>query len=115
MKHWERKIDNIVYDFIIGSNKEENQYLINSSEPVDLWFHISDCPSCHVICKINHITKVSNKHFNKIIKQGAVCCKSHSKYKNLKDVNITYARIEHLQNTDKVGSVIVNNGKNITI
>ena len=115
MKQWERLIDNTDYIFIIGSNKEENQYLIDSSEPNDLWFHISEYPSCHVICKLNHTTKVSKKHLNKIVKQGAVCCKSHSKYKNSKDVDITYTKIKHIENTDKIGSVIVNNSKIITI
>jgi predicted ribosome quality control (RQC) complex YloA/Tae2 family protein len=115
MKQWERTIDNTDYVFIVGTNKEENQDLINKSQPHDLWFHISNQPSCHVVCKINDNTKSNKKHYNKIIKQGAVCCKSHSKYNSLKNVDITYTTIKQLENTNITGTVIVHNSKNITI
>ena len=115
MKQWERTIDNMDYIFIVGSNKEEKQYLINKSQKDDLWFHIANYPSCHVVCQLNSNSKINKKHYNKIIKQGAVCCKSHSKYKNMNNLDITYSTIKHLENTDKVGSVIVHNSKTITI
>jgi predicted ribosome quality control (RQC) complex YloA/Tae2 family protein len=115
MKQWERTIDNMDYIFIVGSNKEENQYLINKSQQDDLWFHIANYPSCHVVCQLNPNSKINKKHYNKIIKQGAVCCKSHSKFKNVNKLDITYSSIKYLENTDKVGSVIVHNSKTITI
>ena len=36
MKQWERTIDNVEYIFVVGSNKEENQDLINKSHENDL-------------------------------------------------------------------------------
>lgn len=115
MKEWVQTIDNMEYIFIVGSNKEENQYLINNSQQHDLWFHIANYPSCHVVCKMNPNNKLNKKHLNKIIKQGALCCKMHSKYKHLQKLDITYATIRQLENTETVGSVIVHNGKTIAI
>lgn len=115
MKQCERTIDNIDYLFVVGTCKEENQYLIDKSQCHDLWFHISNYPSCHVVCQIQNASKPNKKHLHKIIKQGALCCKAHSKYKRDKNVDITYATIGQLESTDKIGKVIVHNSKTITI
>ena len=35
--------------FVIGKNAKENFEIIDHSKPNDLWFHIENAPSCHVI------------------------------------------------------------------
>lgn len=39
-------------EFLIGKNEKDNFNIIDMSGPNDLWFHLSDYPSCHVIAKL---------------------------------------------------------------
>ena len=115
MKQWIRNIDGDEYVFLIGSHQSENQELIDNSKNSDIWFHVANVPSCHVICQLDDIVIKDKKHLKKVIKQGALCCKIHSKFANVKNLEITYCRVEDLTNTDVIATVIVKNGKSITI
>ena len=50
-----------------------------------------------------------------IIKQGAILCKQHSKYKSHKNVSIVYTYIKHVTMTNIVGTVTTENTKTIKI
>ena len=115
MKQWIRDIDGNEYIFLIGTHQDENQTLIDNSNAADIWFHVANVPSCHVICRIDNIVIKDKKHLRKIIKQGALCCKIHSNFANVKNLEITYCLVGDLTNTDVVATVIVNNGKSIKI
>jgi len=39
------------YKIIVGRNQKENKELLEQSKSDDIWFHIRDIPSCHVIIK----------------------------------------------------------------
>ena len=43
--------NNTIYTIIIGKNKNENWAIIDDASGTDLWFHISEMPSCHVLLK----------------------------------------------------------------
>ena len=43
--------DNNEYIIQIGKNKNENWELIDNASNTDIWFHIEDQPSCHVVLK----------------------------------------------------------------
>jgi len=115
MKQWIREIDGSEYTFLIGTHQAENQTIIDNSNATDIWFHVANAPSCHVICQTNNVIIKDKKHLRKVIKQGALCCKIHSNFANIKNLEITYCNVGDLENTDVVATVIVNNGKSINI
>jgi len=107
---------NLDISFIIGQNSAENFKIIDDSQPDDLWFHVAEFPSCHVIAKINDImSSINRKNIKYIIKQGSILCKQYSKYKSVKNLDIIYTEISNVQKTSIIGSVITSNTKNVTI
>ena len=64
-------IEGKTFEYEIGKSSQENHDIIDKANPYDLWFHVSNYPSCHVICKLEDI-KYDKKMFNKIVKQGAL-------------------------------------------
>jgi predicted ribosome quality control (RQC) complex YloA/Tae2 family protein len=109
-------IDGENITFFIGGNAKENFEIIDSAKPDDLWFHVDDLPSCHVIAAISDITdNKSKKDIRYIVKQGALLCKKYSKYKSVYGLPITYTYISNVHKTDVVGSVITTNSKIIKI
>ena len=124
--------------FKIGRNAKNNIEIIEESHPEDIWFHVGEESSCHVIAVMNleHYNNVCNgvndpekpslrynfipeqltkKQFMHIVKQGAVLCKEYSKCKSKKNVEIIYTNVENVAPTNIVGSVIACKTKNIVI
>jgi predicted ribosome quality control (RQC) complex YloA/Tae2 family protein len=107
----------------VGQNSKENWDLIDSSDEFDLWFHINDKPSGHVIIKEilskGKIVDINSKcrYFNypsDVVLQACNLCKSQSKYKNEK-VNIVYTTINNVCKGKDIGSVFVKNTKLISL
>jgi predicted ribosome quality control (RQC) complex YloA/Tae2 family protein len=117
MKIITKLIDYIEVEYKVGTNAQENHDIIDEADLDDLWFHISGCASCHVICKIPDIPEnVNNKKtLQKIAKQGAVICKENSKYKSYKNVKIDYTKIKNVTKKEIPGSVIITNAKSVFI
>ena len=107
-------IENKTFEYTIGKSAYENHHIIDISNPYDLWFHVSDYPSCHVICKLENI-RYNAKLFNKIIKQGAVICKQNCNLKNKKDLSISYTHLKNIKKTNIPGEVSLQNVKYINI
>jgi predicted ribosome quality control (RQC) complex YloA/Tae2 family protein len=101
--------------FRIGSNANENFALIDDSEPDDIWFHINNSPSCHVVATIPSHIVGDKKLIKYIVKQGAVICKKHSKMASAKNVDIIYSKIKNVEKTETPGSVRLSESKNVTI
>lgn len=106
-------IDTII-EYKVGTYAQENHDIIDAADPEDLWFHISGCSSCHVICKIPENAN-NKKILQKIAKQGAVICKENSKYKSYKNVKIDYTKIKYVTKKEIPGSVIITNSKSVFI
>jgi predicted ribosome quality control (RQC) complex YloA/Tae2 family protein len=100
-------------DFTIGKNDKDNFDIIDNANTDDIWFHLNDYPSCHVIASINDVIK--KKDLRYIIKRGALLCKENSKYKSEKDLSIIYTTIKNVKKTEKIGSVITTNTKIISV
>jgi predicted ribosome quality control (RQC) complex YloA/Tae2 family protein len=100
-------------EYIIGQNANDNFKIIDNANEYDMWFHIENYPSCHVICTIPD--NLSKKDFLKVIKRGALFCKENSKYKSEKSVSIIYTYVKNLTKTDIIGTVITTNTKSIKI
>ena len=102
------------FQFIIGKNQDENQQIIDESQPDDYWLHLSNFSSPHLIIKNPNNIKINNK----ILKQAAYQLKIHSnsKCRKINNISIDIAKIKHLHNTDTNGTVIFDKIiKNITI
>ena len=117
MKEITRFIDAIKEDIVfkIGGNAQENSDLIDASQPDDIWFHVDNLPSEHVVASIPTDKKLDKKQLTKIVTQGAVLCKQYSKYSSQKNLPIVYTRIKDIMKTEKLGCVITENQKVVTI
>jgi predicted ribosome quality control (RQC) complex YloA/Tae2 family protein len=91
-----------IYDIVIGVNDQNNWDIITNASPNDLWFHVDDQPSCHVIIKTHDNAKIEKR----VIKYAARLCKDNSKAKNQKNTKIIYTHIKNVIKGDAVGSVI---------
>jgi predicted ribosome quality control (RQC) complex YloA/Tae2 family protein len=111
----------------IGQNARENWDLIDNSDSFDLWFHVEDKPSGHVIIReqlnnknksnTNTNTNTKNDFFgypHEVILLAAEYCKSQSKEKGIK-TPIVYTTIDNIKKGKDVGSVIVKNSKRIVL
>lgn len=105
------------YEIIIGENAQDNWNIIKQSNDEDIWFHIDDYPSSHVILKINELnTNIKTKIITKqLLKYCGKLCKIHSKYSNVKNLNIIYTKIKYVKLGKNVGEVYTSNTKTIII
>lgn len=101
-------------EFSIGKNAQENFDIIDEAEPRDIWFHVEGESSCHVIAHVSSYI-LCKKRTSKIIKQGAVLCKQHSRYASSKNLPIIYTFIENVTKTRIPGSVTTENTKRVVI
>lgn len=104
--------DDITYKICVGESAQENWDLINDSSQNDIWFHVKDCASCHVVLKTNECKKYPHKS---VIKYCAILCKEGSKLKLNKNISITYTEIKNVKKLDKIGSVTTKNIRIIKI
>lgn len=87
----------------VGQSATENDTIIKEAKPTDLWFHLSNLPSCHVIVENSKKTPVTKQ----IIKYCASLCKQNTKYKKLKKIKVNYTEIRNVRLTDTPGRVIL--------
>lgn len=123
MKTFFYNVGETEYKIIIGQNAKENWDLVDNSDPDDLWFHLDEYPSAHVV--ISEKVKISEKKIfftnledypNQIIALAANYCKSNSKYgKNLHKAKIVYTQIKNLKKGKVIGSVIISKPNYINI
>jgi len=96
----------------VGHNAIENWQIIDISKPNDLWFHLQDMPSSHVVLSIpSNIKKVSKQTINKC----ALLCKEHSKMANYKNIKVIYTDIRNIKKSTEIGSVITKKTTTIII
>ena len=91
--------DGTVYTIKIGKSAVENTELVKNANKSDIWFHLSDSPSCHVILETN-----TNKVPRQVISRCAYLCKMHSKTSH--NCKVIYTQIENVQITRTPGQVI---------
>ena len=106
---------NETFVFQVGSNAQDNFAIIDKSNNHDLWFHIENESSCHVICSMPKEATYVKKQIRYIIKQGALICKQYSRFKSMPKIDVVYTTIANITKTDTIGRVIVENGKTIAI
>lgn len=100
--------------FHIGKSADGNFEIIDNAEENDLWFHIDNESSCHVIASIPE--SMDRKNMKYIVKQGAILCKQNSRFKTSKTaVGIIYTKVKNIEKTDIPGKVIVSEGKIVSV
>lgn len=104
--------NNTTYTIIIGKNKNENWSIIDDASGNDLWFHIAEMPSCHVILQNNE--KI-NSVPRQVIKRCAYLCKIHSSAKTVAKCDVIYTAISNVKKTDIVGQVTVTQCKTVSV
>lgn len=90
------KLDSESYEVSIGRSWLENEELIKTSAPQDVWFHLDLEPSCHVI--LQNPSNISLKKLDKkIIKQCALLVKQHTnKCIQHKKYTVNYTNIDNI-------------------
>lgn len=111
MKIIEVYFDNlkIKIKYYIGKNKQDNFNIIDVCNPNDIWFHINNHSSCHVIACIPD--NIIDKDINCIVKTGGSLCKQNTnKYKLVKDkIEIMWTYLKNVKKTHIIGCVIAEN------
>ena len=97
-------------NIIIGKNKKDNWKIIDEASPNDIWFHVDNFPSSHVILKNENNDLLKNIP-KQIIKRCACLCKSHSSVPSMKNCEIVYTQISNVKKTNIVGQVVTQNTK----
>ena len=107
MKEFIFEVGSQSYVFLIGENKHENFSIIDRCEPTDIWFHVENEPSCHVILRNPNNVKMHDIP-REVIKRGLYLCKINSKAKSRKS-SIMYTPLKNVTKTNIIGTVIVTN------
>lgn len=86
--------DDIVY--YVGKNAKDNWNLIQSADDSDIWIHLQDHPSPHVV--IENVSRLDSHH----IIYGCHLCKQYSKA-NKSRVNIFVLEMEYVKKGKVIG------------
>jgi predicted ribosome quality control (RQC) complex YloA/Tae2 family protein len=97
-------------NYYIGENAKENWELIDKSKQNDVWFHVKDHPSAHVVLDMPENTKIKEISKQSLIHCAAEC-KQHSKLSNNQKLKIIYTEIKHVSKAEEVGSVNIKKEK----
>ena len=120
----------IVYK--VGKDAQNNFDLIDEANKDDLWFHLKDHSSCHVIACLKNIQytyrddelpnfydidfdSLEKKEKQQIVTQGALLCKQFSELKSKKNIFVIYTKIEDVHKTDITGRVLTYKNKLIVV
>jgi predicted ribosome quality control (RQC) complex YloA/Tae2 family protein len=97
--------NNQEYDIWIGENQQDNEMIILKSDQNDIWFHLQNMSSPHIILK-SHGDNIPKKYLNKI----GILFRNYKK--NLGNrYNVIYTLIKHVKLTNITGSVHTSNTK----
>ena len=99
---------NSEYIIYVGQNKNENWELIDAAAEKDIWFHIEEIASCHVVLVNLNGVKLRDIP-QQVIKRCAYLCKINSslKIRQMSKCNVIYTPILEVKKTDIVGQVSV--------
>jgi predicted ribosome quality control (RQC) complex YloA/Tae2 family protein len=89
------------YTILIGQNAQENTEIVTNAFQHDIWFHVENSPSCHVLLKLQNKTNIPIQ----VLKRCAYLCKINSKAKYEKISQIIYTRACNVIPTSIPGKV----------
>lgn len=90
----------------IGENAQDNWDIIDKANPKDIWFHLANEPSAHIILRLPEDIKNIRKQLSKqtLLHCGMVC-KQHSKFATAPKKKVVYTEILNISKGDKPGAV----------
>src|SRR5687768_4490993 len=100
--------DETVYTIRVGDNAQDNWDLVDESSQNDIWFHVDNHPSCHVVLNVGERRQSPHKT---VLNYCAALCKEGSKVSNHKNIKIIHTEIKNVKKADIVGSVFTKNTK----
>lgn len=92
----------------IGKNQQDNWDILDAADDSDIWFHVRDYPSAHVILKTDTLSPA-------LVLQCAQECKKRSKAKHLANVYVIYTERKNVQKSSAIGSVTTRNVHTIRV
>lgn len=105
------KYNNKEYVFQIGKNAENNWNIIKIAESDDIWFHVNDYSSAHVILKNPDLLSIKDFPIH-VLRYCAIKCKNkNNKLKHINNLSVCYTKINNIKLGTNVGSVIIGNDK----
>ena len=106
--------NNNEYTIYIGQNKTENWELIDAADKTDIWFHIANLASCHVVLKNTDGIKMRDIP-RQVVKRAAYLCKINSSATiKSKKCEVIYTSISEVKKTNIVGEVSVTKSKKMS-
>jgi len=111
---FECPITNKIYAIKVGESAQDNWDIIRDAENSDIWFHVENHPSCHVILEVEG-TPIKKVH-RSVLNYCAALCKEGSKQRNARKVSIIYTEVKNvtIDKKGKVGSVFTRKTKKLT-
>jgi predicted ribosome quality control (RQC) complex YloA/Tae2 family protein len=105
------------FTFYIGENEYEQFEMMDIAKPNDIWFHVENGSSCHVILSLDENINLSKKEKHTILKRGALLCKMNTNRikSSTEKKTFIYTTVENVKKTSIPGRVITENIKNILI
>lgn len=100
-------------EFHIGKNAKDNTQLVLSSEPLDVWFHIADFPSAHLVYHNTERAALDTLRSNGTIYRMAVELKKWSKYRKYPNIKVIYCYVQDVTLTSTPGRVIAGNVRHL--
>ena len=94
--------DAVTYTIHSGKSAKGNDKLLDESSPSDIWFHVGDGPSSHIILS-NPTDLTINKIPRQVIKRCACICKASAKLST--KCAIIYTERANVEKTEVLGCV----------
>jgi predicted ribosome quality control (RQC) complex YloA/Tae2 family protein len=104
--------DAVKYTIHSGKSAKGNDKLLDDSSPNDVWFHVADAPSAHIILS-NPTAMAINKIPRQVIKRCACICKASAKLST--KCAIIYTERSNVEKTEVLGRVTTTNVRTIQI
>ena len=104
--------DAVKYTIYSGKSAKGNDKLLDDSSPSDVWFHVADAPSAHIILS-NPTNLAINKIPRQVIKRCACICKASAKLST--KCAIIYTERANVEKTEVLGRVTTTNVRTIQI
>ena len=104
--------DAVIYTIHSGKSAKGKDKLLDESSPTDIWFHVADGPSAHIILS-NPTEMAINKIPRQVIKRCACICKASAKLST--KCAIIYTERANVEKTEGLGRVTTTNVRTIQI
>ena len=99
-----KRFDSIDNEFkiLLGTNAKENDLLVKIADSDDLWFHLVDDSSPHLVIFNNGADLTTQE-----LRQCCELVKNHSKTRDCKKIQVGYIKCKYIKRTKTPGTVIV--------